>query len=75
MQHFEESEIEVLGHRVPGPVGLRQDVGVVLDHTCLVRDWRLSEVERAVRPLQIHGHGGSQAQQPPDFAGADHGRG
>jgi ABC-2 type transport system ATP-binding protein len=51
MQHFEKGEIEVLGHPVPGPVGLRQDVGVVFDHTYLVRDWRLSEVERAVRPF------------------------
>ena len=51
MQHFERGEIEVLGHRVPGPVALRQDVGVVLDHTYLVGDWRLSEVERAVRPF------------------------
>ncbi|MGH3247302.1 MAG: ABC transporter ATP-binding protein [Trebonia sp.] len=51
MQHFEKGEIEVLGHPVPGPVGLRQDVGVVLDHTYLVGDWRLSEVERAVRPF------------------------
>jgi ABC-2 type transport system ATP-binding protein len=51
MQHFEKGEIEVLGHPVPGPVGLRQDVGVVLDHTYLVGDWRLSDVERAVRPF------------------------
>ena len=51
MEHFEEGEIEVLGHPVPGAVGLRQDVGVVLDHTYLVGDWRLSEVERAVRPF------------------------
>ena len=51
MQHFEEGEIEVLGRPVPGPVGLRQDVGVVLDHTYLVCDWRLSDVERAVRPF------------------------
>jgi ABC-2 type transport system ATP-binding protein len=51
MQHFERGEIEVLGHPVPGPAGLRQDVGVVLDHTYLVGDWRLSEVERAVRPF------------------------
>jgi ABC-2 type transport system ATP-binding protein len=51
MQQFEQGEIEMLGHPVPGPVGLRQDVGVVLDHTYLVGDWRLSEVERAVRPF------------------------
>ena len=34
-----------------GPVALRQDVGVVLDHTYLVGEWRLSEVERAVGPF------------------------
>jgi ABC-2 type transport system ATP-binding protein len=51
MQRFERGSIEVLGRPVPGPVGLRQDVGVVLDHTYLVGDWRLSEVERAVRPF------------------------
>jgi ABC-2 type transport system ATP-binding protein len=51
MQSFERGEIEVLSHPVPGPVGMRQDVGVVLDHTYLVGDWRLSEVERAVRPF------------------------
>jgi DNA-binding transcriptional regulator YhcF (GntR family) len=36
------SVIEVLGHRVPTPVALRQDVGVVLDYTYLVGEWRLS---------------------------------
>jgi ABC-2 type transport system ATP-binding protein len=36
---------------VPGPVALRQDVGVVFDHTYLVGDWRLIEVERALRPF------------------------
>jgi ABC-2 type transport system ATP-binding protein len=51
MQQIQRGEIEVLGHRVPGPVALRQDVGVVLDHTYVVGDWRLSEVERAVRPF------------------------
>ena len=51
MQRYERGEIEVLGRPVPGPVGLRQDVGVVLDHTYLVGDWRLREVERAVRPF------------------------
>jgi ABC-2 type transport system ATP-binding protein len=47
MRGFETGEIELLGHRVPGPVALRQDVGVVLDHTYLVGDWRLAEAERA----------------------------
>jgi ABC-2 type transport system ATP-binding protein len=51
MQQIQRGEIEVLGHLVPGPVALRQNVGVVLDHTYLVRDWRLSEVERAVSPF------------------------
>jgi len=51
MQGIESGEIELLGHRVPGPVALRQDVGVVLDHTYLVGEWRLSEVERTLRPF------------------------
>jgi ABC-2 type transport system ATP-binding protein len=51
MRAFETGEIELLGHRVPGPVTLRQDVGVVLDHTYLVGDWRLAGVERALRPF------------------------
>lgn len=51
MRAFETGEIELLGHRVPGPVNLRQDVGVVLDHTYLVGDWRLAGVERALRPF------------------------
>ena len=51
MRGFETGEIELLGHRVPGPVALRQDVGVVLDHTYLVGEWRLTEAERALRPF------------------------
>lgn len=51
MREFETGEIELLGHRAPGPVALRQDIGVVLDHTYLVGDWRLAEVERALRPF------------------------
>jgi ABC-2 type transport system ATP-binding protein len=51
MRGFESGEIELLGQRVPGPVTLRQDVGVVLDHTYLVGDWRLAEAERALRPF------------------------
>lgn len=51
MRGFESGEIELLGHRVPGPVTLHQDVGVVLDHTYLVGDWRLAEVERTLRPF------------------------
>ncbi|WUH91017.1 ABC transporter ATP-binding protein [Streptomyces sp. NBC_00433] len=51
MRGIDTGEIELLGHRVPGPVALRQDVGVVLDHTYLVGDWRLTEVERTLRPF------------------------
>ena len=51
MQPIDGGEIELLGHRVPGPVALRQDVGVVLDHAFLVGDWRLTEVERTLRPF------------------------
>jgi len=51
LRRFESGEAELLGHRVPGPVALRQDIGVVLDHTYLVGDWRLSEVERTLRPF------------------------
>jgi ABC-2 type transport system ATP-binding protein len=36
MRPIDTGEIELLGHPVPGPVALRQDVGVVLDHTYLV---------------------------------------
>jgi ABC-2 type transport system ATP-binding protein len=51
MRGIDAGEIELLGRRVPGPVALRQDVGVVLDHTYLVGDWRLSGVERTLRPF------------------------
>jgi ABC-2 type transport system ATP-binding protein len=51
MRGFETGEIELLGHRVPGPAAVRQDVGVVLDHAYLVGDWRLADVERALRPF------------------------
>ena len=51
MRSIDTGEIELLGRRVPGPVALRQDVGVVLDHTYLVGDWRLAEVERTLRPF------------------------
>jgi ABC-2 type transport system ATP-binding protein len=51
MRGIETGEIELLGHRVPGGVAPRQDVGVVLDHTYLVGDWRLAEVERTLRPF------------------------
>ncbi|NJP44403.1 ABC transporter ATP-binding protein [Streptomyces sp. PRB2-1] len=51
MRGIDSGEIELLGHRVPGPVALRQDVGVVLDRAYLVGDWRLAEVERTLRPF------------------------
>jgi ABC-2 type transport system ATP-binding protein len=51
MRGIETGEIELLGHRMPGPVALRQDVGVVFDRTYLVGDWRLAEVERTLRPF------------------------
>jgi ABC-2 type transport system ATP-binding protein len=51
MRGIDTGQIELLGHRMPGPVALRQDVGVVLDHTYLVGEWRLSEAERALRPF------------------------
>jgi ABC-2 type transport system ATP-binding protein len=54
MRAIDAGEIELLGHRMPGPVALRQDVGVVLDHTFLVGDWRLAEVERTLRPFYDH---------------------
>lgn len=44
-------EIELLGQRLPTHPDLRQDVGVVLDHTFFVDDWRLTDVERALRPF------------------------
>lgn len=51
MRGIDAGEIELLGHRVPGPVALRQEVGVVLDHTYLVGDWRLTDAEQALRPF------------------------
>jgi ABC-2 type transport system ATP-binding protein len=51
MRGIDAGEIELLGHRLPGPVELRQDVGVVLDHTYLVGDWRLAAVSRTLRPF------------------------
>ncbi|WP_329372550.1 ABC transporter ATP-binding protein [Streptomyces sp. NBC_00669] len=51
MRGIDTGEIELLGHRVPGPVALREDIGVVLDRGYLVGDWRLAEVERTLRPF------------------------
>jgi ABC-2 type transport system ATP-binding protein len=67
MRGFETGEIELLGHRVPGPVELRQDVGVVLDHTYLVGDWRLAEVERTLRPFYDRWDGGRYRQLLAEF--------
>jgi len=47
----DSGEVEVLGHRLPAPDAIRQDIGVVVDHTCYVEDWRLPDVERALRPF------------------------
>ena len=67
MRGFETGEIELLGHRVPGPVTLHQDIGVVLDHTYLVGDWRLAEVERALRPFYDHWGGARYRQLLSEF--------
>jgi ABC-2 type transport system ATP-binding protein len=50
MLPVESGRIEVLGTPGPLPPTLRQDVGVVLDHSFLVEDWRLVQVEAALRP-------------------------
>ncbi|MFG1807206.1 ABC transporter ATP-binding protein [Streptomyces sp. NPDC049040] len=67
MRGIDSGEIELLGHRVPGPVALRQDVGVVLDHTYLVGDWRLAEVERTLRPFYDRWDGGRYRQLLEEF--------
>jgi ABC-2 type transport system ATP-binding protein len=67
MRSIDAGEIELLGHRVPGPVALRQDVGVVLDHTYLVGDWRLAEVERTLRPFYDRWDSGRYRQLLGEF--------
>jgi len=67
MRPIDTGEIELLGHRVPGPVALRQDVGVVLDHTYLVGDWRLAEVERTLRPFYDRWDSGRYHQLLDEF--------
>jgi ABC-2 type transport system ATP-binding protein len=67
MRPIDAGEIELLGHRVPGPIALRQDVGVVLDHTYLVEDWRLAEVERALRPFYDRWDAGRYRQLLDEF--------
>jgi ABC-2 type transport system ATP-binding protein len=64
---IDTGEIELLGHRVPGPAALRQDVGVVLDHTCLVGEWRLVEVERTLRPFYDRWDGDRYRQLLAEF--------
>lgn len=67
MRPIDTGEIELLGHQVPGPVALRQDVGVVLDHAFLVGDWRLAEVERTLRPFYDRWDGGRYRQLLDEF--------
>jgi ABC-2 type transport system ATP-binding protein len=67
MRPIDTGQIELLGHRVPGPVALRQDVGVVLDHTYLVGDWRLAEVERTLRPFYDRWDGGRYRELLGEF--------
>jgi ABC-2 type transport system ATP-binding protein len=67
MRPIDTGEIELLGHPVPGPVALRQDVGVVLDHPFLVGDWRLAEVERTLRPFYERWDGGRYRQLLDEF--------
>ncbi|ARP73328.1 ABC transporter ATP-binding protein [Streptomyces pluripotens] len=67
MRGIDTGEIELLGHRVPGPVALRQEVGVVLDHAYLVGDWRLAEVERTLRPFYSRWDGARYRQLLQDF--------
>jgi ABC-2 type transport system ATP-binding protein len=55
-------ELEVLGRRLPADPDLRQDLGVVLDHAYLVGDWRLSEVQRALRPFYLRWDSGEYAR-------------
>ncbi|WP_052748487.1 ABC transporter ATP-binding protein [Cellulomonas sp. FA1] len=43
--------VEVLGHALPAPVALRQEIGIVLDRPALVEDWRLDDVATALRPF------------------------
>jgi ABC-2 type transport system ATP-binding protein len=67
MRGFQAGEIELLGHRVPGPVALRQDIGVVLDHTYFVGDWRLTDVERTLRPFYDRWDAGRYRQLLDEF--------
>ena len=64
---IDTGEIELLGHLVPGPVALRQEIGVVLDHAFLVSDWRLTEVERTLRPFYDRWDGARYRQLLDEF--------
>ncbi|WP_034594138.1 ABC transporter ATP-binding protein [Hamadaea tsunoensis] len=67
MRGIDSGEIELLGRRVPGSVSLRQDVGVVLDHTYFVGEWRLAEVERTLRPFYDRWDGARYRQLLDEF--------
>jgi len=67
MREIDTGEIELLGHRVPGPSDLRQDIGVVLDHAFLVGDWRLTDVERVLRPFYPRWDGARYRQLLDEF--------
>lgn len=55
-------EVEVLGRRLPAAPDLRQDVGVVLDHPYLVGEWRLADVQHALRPFYPRWDGARYAE-------------
>lgn len=59
--------VEVLGRTLPAPDALRQDVGVVLDRPSLVGQWRLRDVERALRPFYARWDGARYAGLLADF--------
>jgi len=51
MTTLASGQIEVLGAPVPGPAAFREGIGVVLDHSSLVGEWTLHQVERALSPF------------------------
>jgi ABC-2 type transport system ATP-binding protein len=67
MRSIDAGKIELLGQPVPGPVAVRQDIGVVLDHAFLVCDWRLTEVERTLRPFYDRWDGARYRQLLDEF--------
>jgi len=58
----ESGHVEVLGRSLPAPDDLRQDIGVVLDRPHLVEDWRLDQVEQALRPFYRRWDGARYAE-------------